>query len=140
MAEYLLHGKNVARPEVDAGDDLFVFEEGAGGLVSVERVQVKTCRVKTLKDGAYTGQFNIPVHQLSAPTEPELTYVFAFRAQGEWAGFVIIPRSDLYEEYVDHQAGALSAEGRVNVRLRLERGRVTAKHGRRDLSHFLNRW
>ena len=53
MSEFLIRGYNVAVPEVDIGDDLFVVHDIAG---SFWRVQVKTANGKHLKLGGYSAQ------------------------------------------------------------------------------------
>jgi hypothetical protein len=48
MAEFLWRGLNVAFPEVDVGDDVFVVKDETGELW---RVQVKTASAGALSDG-----------------------------------------------------------------------------------------
>jgi hypothetical protein len=48
MSEFLMLGWNVAVPEVDIGDDIFVVQDDNGTL---RRVQVKTSTGRTQKQG-----------------------------------------------------------------------------------------
>ena len=60
MAEFLLRGYNVAMPEVDVGDDIFVVHDRRGTLW---RIQVKTALGKPRSYG-YSGQFAVGLKQL----------------------------------------------------------------------------
>src|SRR4051794_38172880 len=55
MSEFLLRGYNVAVPEIDVGDDIYVVEDQNGNL---RRVQVKSANCNSTKKG-YTGQVNV---------------------------------------------------------------------------------
>jgi len=81
MAECLLRGYNVAIPEVDIGDDLFVVNDQSGNY---RRIQVKTVtaiRRTTSGSASYPAQFQVPLAQLEQTFVPELIYVFAARFQ-----------------------------------------------------------
>lgn len=111
MAELLWRGWNVALPEVDVGEDVFVVKDETGDLW---RVQVKTVTAQELRDG-YAATFNIALDQLRTPRTPDLIYVFAIRGVRAWEPFVIIDRATLHEEHALHQVGTASA-GRVVLR------------------------
>jgi len=68
MSEFLLRGYNVATPEVDVGDDIFVVDDRKGTLW---RIQVKTA-IGTERDYCYSGQFLVVLRQLLASIEPIL--------------------------------------------------------------------
>ena len=68
MAEFLLRGYNVAMPEVDVGDDIFVVADREGTLW---RIQVKTAIGKRRRYG-YSGKFAISLEQLNRPKKPDL--------------------------------------------------------------------
>jgi hypothetical protein len=53
MSEFLIRGWNVAIPEVDIGDDIFVVQDDNGTL---RRVQVKTSAATT-RQNSQSGQF-----------------------------------------------------------------------------------
>lgn len=58
MAEFVVRGYNVAIPEIDVGDDIFVVKDSNGDL---SRVQVKTASGKSLsRTGCYGATFQSP--------------------------------------------------------------------------------
>jgi hypothetical protein len=132
MAELLLRGYNVAMPEVDLGDDVFVVEDDSGQLW---RVQVKTAIGKRRGYG-YSGQFAVQEKQLSTKKKPDLNFVFALRAGGDWE-FVILPRRRLKREQDDYQIGSSVGETLV-FNFRFRRGQVLC--GGRDFQAFRNTW
>ena len=87
---------NVAIPEVDVGDDVFVVK---GSDDTVTRVQVKAATAKA-QAGGYFALFNVPLAQLSVARDtPALVYVFAARFQNRWSDFVVIRRSTLFARF-----------------------------------------
>lgn len=95
-----MRGFNVAIPEVDIGDDLFVVNDQSGNY---RRIQVKTVTA-TPRNAAgaagHSAQFQVPLAQLEQEFVPELIYVFAARLPAGWGPFLVIPRDvllDLYE-------------------------------------------
>ena len=109
MAEFLLRGWNVALPEIDLGEDLFVINDETGGLT---RVQVKTATARPQRDG-YSAQFNVSLRQLYSPRTPELVYVFAIRSGAGWEPFVVIERPALRREQEVHGVGSVSGDNVV---------------------------
>ncbi len=96
MSELLCRGWNVAVPEVDIGDDIFVVRDQNGEFI---RVQVKTA-TSTQRGDNFSVQFNLPFHQLKREVTPELIYVFSVRhEQNGWAGHIVVHREILYEIY-----------------------------------------
>jgi hypothetical protein len=91
MAEFLLRGWNVAMPEVDVGDDVFVVKDEGGDLF---RIQVKTATARPHRQG-YSAQFTIGLAQLEIPRAPDLTYVFVVRHGSQWGPYIIIGRDTL---------------------------------------------
>src|SRR5436190_16024804 len=94
MAEFLWRGWNVALPEVDVGEDVFVVKDDSGDL---SRIQVKTATVQKQRDG-FSAQFRIALDQLRTPRTPDLVYVFAARGASGWEPFVVLGRDALLEE------------------------------------------
>ena len=94
MSYFLARGWNVATPEVDVGDDIFVIEDKKGIFY---RVQVKTSQAVERKDGNYSVRYNLPLAQLEAEITPEIYYVFVVYRNHEWAEKIIISRQDLDE-------------------------------------------
>ena len=93
MAEFLLRGWNVAIPEVDEGDDIFVVKHEEGKLI---RVQVKTSNAKILNNG-FSGMFNIGLQQLTDISKDDIVYVFLVRKNSNWVPPLIITREDLLD-------------------------------------------
>ncbi len=59
MAELLWRGWNVALPEVDLGDDVFVVKDEDGEMF---RVQVKTATARE-QQASYVAQFRVDLNQ-----------------------------------------------------------------------------
>lgn len=91
MSEFLSLGYNVAIPEMDRGDDVFVVRDADGDL---SRIQVKTANARTTQYG-YRATVNVPRLQLETPRSPEVYYVFPVRHDNRWKDFVVISRADL---------------------------------------------
>lgn len=91
MAEFAYRGYNVATPEIDVGDDVFVVEDRRGDLW---RIQVRTADGKPRGYG-HSGKFAFPVTQLRKKKDPDLHFVLVLRTGAHWE-FVPIPRVDLY--------------------------------------------
>lgn len=91
MSEFLFLGYNVAVPEVDVGDDIFVVDDTNGNL---SRIQVKTAEQSTQTQKGLVAQYSLPQDQLQLAKNTELYYVFVRRLTGSWE-FVIISRPDL---------------------------------------------
>ena len=72
MSEFLILGWNVAIPEVDIGDDIFVVQDDNGTL---RRVQVKTATATNRLSG-FSAQFNVSVKNLRNITNILVHYVF----------------------------------------------------------------
>jgi hypothetical protein len=132
MAEFLLRGYNVAMPEVDVGDDIFVVEDRRGQLW---RIQVKTAIGKERAYG-YSGQFALSLSQLENPKDPDLYYVFALRKADQWE-FLVILRKVLLGEHRDQGVGTVSG-GNVILTLRSREHQVLCSG--RDLQHYRNNW
>ena len=66
MSEFLFRLINVAVPEVDVGDDVFVVREKDE---AVTRVQVKYAAADEQQNGEYVAQFSLPWKQLDRPDD-----------------------------------------------------------------------
>ena len=112
MAECLMRGFNVAIPEVDIGDDLFVVNDESGNY---RRIQVKsitaTQRGQAVAPG-YSAQFKVPLTQLKKVFTPELIYVFVARFPTGWGPFLVIPRDALLTLHDVHGMGAKTKAGK----------------------------
>jgi hypothetical protein len=133
MAEFLWRGLNVAFPEVDVGDDVFVVKDETGDLW---RVQVKTATAGSLH-GGYSAQFNISLGQLENPRTPDLIYIFAIRGSESWEPFIIIDRETLWNEYQTHGVGSVG-HGSVILRFSLQGSRLRCSD--RDFFPYRNDW
>jgi hypothetical protein len=105
MAEFLLRGYNVAMPEVDLGDDIFVVHDARGKLW---RIQVKTAIGKPTQYG-WSGQFIVGERQIETRKEPDLYFVLALRCGTQW-DFIVLSRAQLRREYRGYEVGTLSGE------------------------------
>jgi hypothetical protein len=102
MSEFLIRGWNVAIPEVDIGDDIFVVQDDNGTL---RRVQVKTSTSIERQNG-FSGQFNVPVAQLRNITNIPVHYVFVVRHNGQWTKPVIVRQDYLLDHFENHKIGS----------------------------------
>ena len=134
MSEFLARGWNVAVPEVDVGDAIFVVRDLTGDLF---RVQVKTGAAKPRSDGM-TVTFSVSYEQLTTPLSPELTYVFAIRREQAWSGYILIDRLLLDREHDSFGVGSLTQQGKVIFNMSLSGSSVLCSG--RDFSNYLNNW
>ncbi len=107
MSEFLLLEYNVAIPQVDTGDDVWVILDKRG---TVWGVQVKTATGERRRYG-YSGQFLVPLKQLQKRGDPPRIFVLALRAAfGQW-DFLVIPQRVLRREQQSHGIGSLTPDG-----------------------------
>jgi hypothetical protein len=133
MSELLNRGWNVAIPEVDAGDDIFVVRDSNGDL---KRVQVKTATGKPLKRDGFTAQFNIRLNQLLSPITPDIHYVFVVRYNGSWKDLVIVTRTELYSIHEEYNIGSITKD---NIIFKLSyKTNIAAKA--HNLDAYKNNW
>lgn len=136
MAELLVRGYNVAIPEIDDGDDVFVVHDATGDL---HRVQIKSASAKlTYRDGSgFSAQFNVGFKQLEKPRRPDLHYIFVARYQSRWAAWLLATRDELFTLHREHGFGSRS-QGRVIFTLAF-RDDMTTANGL-DLAAHRNAW
>ncbi|MDX1912207.1 MAG: hypothetical protein SFV22_12000 [Saprospiraceae bacterium] len=132
MSELLFRGWNVATPEVDVGDDIFVVKDADGQLI---RVQVKTATAAMLKKGGLRAQFSLNLAQLQSNITPMLVYALVFRLGNKWEGVVLIKRDILLEEHQNFQLGNIS-NGLLNIYFSFKNSKLTCS--KRDLTQYLN--
>ncbi len=111
-------GWNVAIPEVDVGDDIFVVQDDNGTL---RRVQVKTS-TSTARNNSYSGQFSVSVNNLRNITNILVHYVFLVRHNGEWVKPVII-RQDYLLDHFNNNVGS-EASGNITFYFSYTNGKV----------------
>jgi hypothetical protein len=131
MACFLVRGWNVATPEVDTGDDLFVIEDAQGFFV---RVQVKTSQAIERQNG-FSARFLLPLDQLQKRYNPELYYVFMVLRHHEWVDKIIIPRSDLLDLHLIKQIGT-THDGYLNLYFSFQNKKVVCSEI--DITEFYN--
>lgn len=131
MSEFLAKGWNVAIPEVDIGDDIFVVKDQNGDF---SRIQVKTATGQK-KNYGFSAQFNVPISQLEKVFTPDLTYVFTVRFEGKWGHFLVVKRDKLLEEYQLHGLGATQGNQLI-LYVRFDKKGVSCS--KRDWSKFFN--
>jgi len=140
MAEILARGWNVAIPEVDVGDDVFVARDDASRLT---RVQVKTSApAELVESGVWeTEAIKVASRQLFATVEVvPLMYVFAVPFGARWE-FVVMPRDGLAELWrgFESQRSARIAQGlRPRGRPRLD-PRCDSRRDRAGAAVFCDR-
>ena len=100
MSEFLIRGWNVAMPEVDIGDDIFVVEDENGEM---KRVQVKTSSIKARKK-TYSAQYQIPVKQLQNISGSPIYYIFIARKNDFWTKPLIIKQLQLLDHFQKNNA------------------------------------
>lgn len=96
MSEFLLRGWNVAIPEVDIGDDIFVVKDDQGIL---KKVQVKSSTLKSYGN-AVKAVINIKKSQITATSQ--VYFIFPIRKNNKWLPPFIIQGLDLYEIIKDN--------------------------------------
>lgn len=137
MAECLYQGFNVAVPEVDIGDDLFVINDNSGDY---RRVQVKTATGKSFKkERRYTAQFRVPLSQLETAFTPDLTYIFAVRLPNSWGPFVVLQRGLLDELRELNNVGSAS-QGSLVLSISYSHSGDNARCSKIDFTQFLNQF
>jgi len=133
MSEFLDRGYNVAVPEVDAGDHIFVVKDDSGEFT---RIQVKTSRSKTTNHGAIT-QYNVRLSQLKLPIVPEIWYIFVQRVANKWCDYIIISREQLFEYYENEGIGSPS-NGKLNLPIKHKDNQVICSGI--NLTKHVNDW
>jgi hypothetical protein len=108
MSFFLMRGWNVATPEVDIGDDIFVVDDKKGFF---SRIQVKTSHAVERENG-YSVQFNLPLDQVATSTDPEIYYVFIICRNGDWSDKLIIPRQRLDDLHSVSNIGSVYKKNR----------------------------
>ena len=131
MAEFLIRGWNVAIPEVDVGDDIFVVQDEKG---EIKRVQVKTATAKEKKNG-YSAQFNVQLKQIQNDTEIDLVYVFVVRNSDQWTKPVIISQNSLKDYFKKGKLGE-DNNGMLNLHFSYSNEKVACRGI--DLSKYVS--
>lgn len=110
MSEFLILGWNVAIPEVDIGDDIFVVQDDYGTL---RRVQVKTSTSTSRKD-SFSAQFRISIKNLRNISNILVHDVFLVRHNDEWSKPIIIRQDYLLDHFENNKVGS-EAHGNITL-------------------------
>jgi len=119
MSEFLMLGWNVAIPEVDIGDDIFVVQDDNGTL---RRVQVKTS-TSTARKESFSGQFSVSVKNLRNISNILVHYIFLVRYNDEWSKPVIIRQDYLLDHFENNKVGS-EAKGNITFYFSYADGKV----------------
>jgi hypothetical protein len=130
MSEFLLRGWNVAIPEVDEGDDIFVVRHETSKLM---RIQVKASNLKVQRNSK-VAQFNISLKQLF-DTPKNFHYIFVSRDENSWKSLLIINQLDLLDLYKNQSLGSAHKDN-LTLRLIFKNEKVTNK--KIDLTEYQN--
>lgn len=103
MSEFLLRGWNVAIPEIDIGDDIFVVQDESGTL---RRVQVKTSTSIVRKNG-FSGRFKVPLRHLRNIVDVPVHYAFIVRHLHKWTKPIIIRQDYLLNHFETDKIGSV---------------------------------
>lgn len=120
MSEFLMLGWNVAIPEVDIGDDIFVVQDLEGIL---RKVQVKTSASTKRKKAEFSAQFSVSAKNLKDILAISVHYVFVVRHQNKWYRPVIILQDDLLKYFEENNVGSES-KGIINFRFSYKESKV----------------
>ena len=104
MAEFLMRGWNVAIPEVDIGDDIFVVKDSEGTL---RKVQVKTATANITQKGFYA-HFSASFSNIRNLGPINTHYVFLVIKGNDWTKPVIIRQDVLLQMFQEEGIGNLS--------------------------------
>ncbi len=119
MSEFLVRGWNVAIPEVDIGDDIFVVQDDNGTL---RRVQVKTSSC-TFRQNSFSGQFKIPIWQLKKIADVLVHFIFIVRINETWTKPLIIRQDFLLSYFTDYKLGS-EHHGNLNLYFKYTQNKV----------------
>ena len=140
MGEFLIRGYNVASPEVDRGDDLFVVRDEDGVL---KRIQVKTANAVERKSYGFSASFTARYDRLEQAPRPDMTFVFIVRRHDRWEVPLLITRRDLFELHEARQVGKLDAGGKkvsFNLKFKTSDGDIEVSCDDVDLTKFRGDW
>ncbi len=131
MAEFLIRGWNVAIPEVDIGDDIFVVQDEEG---TFRRVQVKTSSATTRRAG-FSGKFSVSIKNLKNLSNVLVHYVFIVRNGPDWSKPLVIRQDQLLGHYKNEGLGSV-AGGNITFYFSYAAGRVLCSG--KDFTTYVN--
>ena len=119
MSGFLMLGWNVAIPEVDIGDDIFVVQDDNGTL---RWAQVKTS-TSTVRKESFSGQFGVSVKNLLNISNILVHFIFLVRHNDEWSKPVIIWQDYLLDHFENNAVGS-EAKGNITFYFSYTNGKV----------------
>jgi hypothetical protein len=131
MSEFLARGWNVATPEVDIGDDLFVVEDKQGIFF---RVQVKTASAIVSSQG-YATRFKLPIKQIKDYISPEIYFIFVIRINNSWQNVMIISRESI-SKFIEDDSFGSKIEGNILLNFVFKKDKVFCSNV--DFTEFIN--
>jgi hypothetical protein len=134
MGEFALRGYNVAMPEIDKGDDIFVVRDDSGAMW---RVQIKTS-LGTANNNSRRYQFRIRNLAIQNPQTPELHFVFVMRKGTRTWRYLVLDRAVLRNYVNNHDMGS---EGPIYHQLYITLSQDNeASCSGLNLTHHLEDW
>lgn len=134
MGELCLRGYNVAMPEIDKGDDVFVVNDDTGAMW---RLQVKTS-LGTQNKTSTRYQFRIKNNAISKPQTPELHFIFVLRNDKDAWRYLVMDRSVLNNYVKSGKFGSRGADYH-QLYITLDNQGVATCSGT-NISHHLEDW
>ena len=147
MSELLARGYNVARPDVDVGDDIISVRDRDGEFTLI---QVKAANATRSRNAGLRARYLIREDQIKIVRPfAQLYFAFVIRSENRWVDFVLLPHEDLRKAYihqdVSQRVGRLDPKtGKVAISL-VRKGEKLYCAGRdpkdrQDWSEFRNNW
>ncbi len=130
MSEFLMRGWNVAMPEVDTGDDIFVVEDKNETFY---RVQVKTAQI-TVRKSSISVQFSLSLSQI-IEYESSAYFVFVVRDTNYWRQILLIPQPKLVDFHRFNALGSVHGKNLV-LYFSIQNDKITCSN--QDFTPFLN--
>jgi hypothetical protein len=139
MAELSWRGYNVAIPEVDIGDDVFVLNDASGQL---SRIQVKTATgVKLKRTDAYRCQFSARMSHINDAQIQGSHYVLAGRCGRAWR--ILVFERGILRHLIKNGFGTRMRNDMIMMTVIFFRDRTVKTSTRAnstDLTTYLSNW
>jgi hypothetical protein len=134
MSEFALRGYNVAIPEIDKGDDVFVVRHDTGKMW---RMQVKTSQASQRVTKIYYS-FRVKESAIHAPTAVADCFIFVMRQNEHWR-FCLIATPVLSNYVMGHKMGTKFQDFR-NFNIILDSATSIFTCSGMNLTHHFEDW
>ena len=134
MSEFAFRGYNVAIPEIDKGDDVFVVRHDTGKMW---RMQVKTAQGKKQYNKIYFS-FRVKESAIHAPSAVADYFIFVMRQGLQWR-FAIIATAVLSNYVTGHSVGT-EYEGFRNFNFIFDPKLKTFACSGQNMTHHMEDW